>query len=168
MESLIVYMKDPAVHNYMQEHVVAILALIVSLVSLTLTAVKGRYDQIVGIKPALIFAYDRDAGWQIQNIGNGPALNIIVAQINSVAQSTNWERPVQIRPLRKDGNFEIHWDRDNDTHGFGAMYEDMWAREYTTICRRDLNRLQSGWHLGRWKAEEIIQEHTLRKENVIK
>jgi hypothetical protein len=56
---------------------ISLAAFIVSLASLAFTVFKGRYDQIVGVKPAIIFVYDSTNGWQIENIGAGPALNIV-------------------------------------------------------------------------------------------
>jgi hypothetical protein len=131
---------------------VAILALVVSVGSLAFTVFKGRYDQITGVKPALVFEYDHETGWQIQNIGAGPALNIVVAKKEGGINSTtgDWIQPVRVPPLKKDGALSLHWDPHNNTHGLGATCEDMWARSYTTTCGRDLNRIRRGLHLRTW------------------
>jgi hypothetical protein len=148
---------------------VAILALVVSLGSLAFTVFKGRYDQIIGVKPALVFVYDHETGWQIQNIGAGPALNILVAKkedgINSM--TGDWMQPVRLPPLKKDGVFSLHWDPHNNTHGLGATCEDMWARSYTTTCGRDLNRIRRGLHLRTWNEREIKAEWAMRTSQVL-
>ena len=145
----------------------SIAALIVSLGSLTFTVLKGRYDQIVGVKPALVFVYAPEHGWQIQNIGAGPALNIVIASLNPAEKIEKWKHPVRIPPLKKDGTFGIHWNPHAGSIRFGAMYEDMWKRKYTTICQRDLNTIRRGWRLGGWSEEEITAEWRLRKGSVI-
>jgi hypothetical protein len=146
---------------------VALVALVVSFASLLFTVWKGRIDQRVGVKPALVFVYDRDAGWQLQNIGSGPALNVVVAwkEHGQDAKPDQWVRPVRIPPLRKDGVFSIHWDRDNNTHGLGATYEDIWDRPYSTTCGNDLNSVRPGNTLRKWRPNEIVAEWTLRRES---
>jgi hypothetical protein len=143
----------------------ALLALVVSAASFAFTLFKGRYDQITGVKPALVFVYDHSSGWQVQNIGAGPALNIIIAKKESGinAPTGRWVEPVRIPPLKKDGIFLLHWGPHNNTHGLGATYEDMWARPYTTTCGRDLNSIRRGLHLQTWDEDEIKAEWELRK-----
>jgi hypothetical protein len=142
-----------------------VIALIVSVGSLGFTIFKGRYDQITGIKPALVFVYDYKSGWQIENIGSGPALNIVVAQKTGGLRSSarGWIEPVRIPPLKKDGALSIHWDPHNNTDGLGEIYEDMWARPYTTTCGRDQNTIRRGRHLSTWDEPQIKAEWTLRK-----
>jgi hypothetical protein len=143
---------------------VATLALIVSTGSFAFTAFKGRYDLLVGVKPALVFVYGQAGGWQIQNIGAGPALNIVLGKKEEgIKTAGRWIEPVRIPPLKKDGSFAIHWDPENNTHGLGATYEDMWGRHYTTTCGRDLNTIRRGLRLRRWDEDEIKAEWLLRK-----
>jgi hypothetical protein len=137
----------------------------VSMGAFAFTVFKGRYDQITGVKPALVFVYDHDSGWQIQNIGAGPALIIVVAKKEGGKNSPagTWIEPVRIPPLKKDGAFSLHWDPHNNTHGLGATYEDMWARSYTTMCARDLNVIRRGLRLRTWDEHEINAEWAVRK-----
>jgi hypothetical protein len=148
--------------------ILPVFALIVSVASLAFTIFKGRYDQITGVKPALVFVYDHESGWHVQNIGAGPALNIVIAKkesgVNSKAGA--WIEPVRIPPLKKDGDFSIHWDPQTNVHGLGATYEDMWRRHYTTTCGRDLNAIRRGSCLAKWKEEEITADWKLRKPAV--
>lgn len=145
------------------EKTIAILALVVSFFSFLFAFWKGRYDQITSIKPALVFVYDA-GGWVIQNVGAGPALNIIVAkkELGKEGRPDRWIEPVRIPPMKRDGSFALHWDPHNNTYGLGATYEDMWSRPYTTTCGRDLNRIRSGLHLGEWKESTIQAEWALR------
>lgn len=141
------------------EQIVAILALVISLFSFLFAFWKGRYDQITTVRPALVFVYDAE-GWVIQNVGTGPALNILVAkkELGKGGRPARWIDPVRIPPLKRDGSFALH----NNTHGLGATYEDMWSRPYTTTCGRDLNRIRRGLHLGNWEESTIHAEWSLR------
>ena len=138
---------------------------VVAVGALTFTVLKGRYDQITAVKPALVFVYDGHSGWAIQNIGAGPALNVIVAKKEGGISSPTgaWIEPVRIPPLKKDGSFSLHWVLHNNTHGLGATYQDIWDRFYTTTCGRDLNVIHRGLHLRAWSEEEIRVEWALRK-----
>lgn len=144
---------------------IAALALLVSVCSFTFAAFKGRYDLYIGIKPALVFVYGHESGWQVQNIGAGPALNIVIGKKEGGLASSRgrWTEPVRIPPLKKDGSFPLHWDPENNTHGLGATYEDMWGRRYTTLCGRDLNTIHRGSHLRKWGEDEIQAEWHFRK-----
>ncbi|HEU0295495.1 MAG TPA: hypothetical protein VFR47_22340 [Anaerolineales bacterium] len=129
-------------------------AFIVSLTSLTISILNNRRSAITGIKPVLVFVYNKDKGWILQNIGNGPAMNIIVAQkkING-----KWFDPVRIPPISKSTEFVLTWlDHVNDT-GLGATYTDFQDRAYSSTCANDLSRIFDGNILEGWKEQEIGQ-----------
>jgi hypothetical protein len=144
--------------------VISLFALCISGAAVAFAIFKGRYDQIVGVKPALVFVYT-EIGWQIQNIGSGPALNIIIGKKEEGIASSNgqWSQPVRIPPLKKDAAFHLHWDPESNSYGLGATYEDMWGRRYTTTCGNDLNRIRRGRHLTVWLEKQIVAEWKLRK-----
>jgi hypothetical protein len=141
---------------------IAALALTVSVASFVFALHKGRYDQIMSIRPAVVFVYDKD-GWFAHNLGSGPALNLVVVWREPEEQGGQWVKPVRIPPLKRDGSFAIHWDKHNDTHGLGATYEDMWGRKYTTTCEHDLSRIQPGLTIGGWAPGAVVAEWQLRK-----
>jgi hypothetical protein len=69
-------------------------------VSLAISYWHNRQSAITGRKPVLTFAYDDKTGWVLQNIGNGPALNVIVAQKEIGGQ---WFNPVRAPPVSMGG-----------------------------------------------------------------
>src|SRR5437763_8165811 len=101
------------------------LALVVSVASFAYAFAKGRYDQVTSVRPALIFVYEPGEGWVIQNVGNGPAMNILIAQKGPEAGAgrANWEGPVRIAPLARDKSFQLHWTAHTNVHALGATYE---------------------------------------------
>ena len=142
------------------EQSVAILALLVSLASLAYAFSKGQYDQLTSVRPALIFVYEHGTGWMVHNVGNGPAMNIVVAQRERGAaeDGAGWAAPVRIPPLKRDGYFPLHWTAHTNLHALGATYQDMWGRPYTSICARDLNRITRGYRLRQWDESDIVAE----------
>jgi hypothetical protein len=127
-------------------------AFAVSVMSLTISYLSSRKTSITGIKPVLVFVYDEEKGWILQNIGNGPAMNIIVAQKRVGGE---WFNPVRIPPVSKGTEFILTWlGHVNDT-GLGATYTDFQDRTYSSTCGNDLSRTFEGNKLRVWKEQEI-------------
>jgi hypothetical protein len=102
--------------------------------------------------PVLVFIYEPERGWLIRNVGNGPALNVVVARHSA---DRGWFDAVRVPPLRRDAECELtyldHWD----TGTLGATYEDFLsadraggARPYTVTCGQDRNQVRPGRRLG--------------------
>jgi hypothetical protein len=117
----------------------AILALAVSVASFGFNFwfnnVKARIDR----QPVLSFV-DTGKVWELRNIGNGAALNVIVQKkYVSGPRAGTWNEPVQIPDLSKDKSFPLHWlGRINDV-GLGVTYRDTTGRLYGTRVGNDRN-----------------------------
>jgi hypothetical protein len=82
----------------------AVAALALSLVSFVLTYRAGHAEDRRSRIPVLVFIYD-DArgGWALRNVGNGPALNVLVAQKHVKGDRCGqWYRPVRVPPIARD------------------------------------------------------------------
>ena len=130
------------------EVIISGLAFIVSIFSLW----HSQRASIASIRPVLVFIYDEKIGWSIKNIGNGPALNIIIAQKHIKG---DWFNPVRIPPLSTNSEFILSWlGHVNDT-GLGAEYNDFENREYSAICGNDLSKVYNKQMLPKWSEKEI-------------
>jgi len=128
---------------------------VVSAFSVAFSYLKGRYDEVTGVRPALVFMYGTGHGWEVHNVGNGPALNVVVARASHEESAAgHWTDPVRVPPMKKDGYYAIHWSPQHDG-SFGVTYEDMWGRPYTTVFARERNQIRPGRHLLRWREEEV-------------
>lgn len=127
-------------------------AFIVSVTSLTMSILNNRRIAITGIKPVLVFVYDATKGWVIQNIGNGPAMNIIVAQkqVNGA-----WFNPVRIPPISRGSEFALEWLKHVNDTGLGVIYTDFQDRLYSSTCADDLSLTFDGNKLRDWREEEL-------------
>lgn len=135
--------------------IVSVAAVLVSAVSFLLNYLSAARVASLGRKPVLVFEYDGASGWMIRNVGNGPAMNAIVAQRS---KSGDWINPVRVPPLAKDGKMILKWLGHVNTTGLGATYVDTENRPYTSTCGNDLSRVEPGLRLGPW-AEANIARH---------
>lgn len=134
------------------ELLIAIFALMFSLVSFGLSFWHSLRSFRAGIRPVLVIAYDSSLGWVLRNIGTGPALNIVVAQRNLDGE---WFNPVRSPALAAQTQFVLKWlGHVNDT-GIGASYEDFKGKVYSSTCGDDLSRIFVGRTLPDWAGREI-------------
>ena len=127
-------------------------ALVVSLTAFALNYRHARRAAVLGRKPVLVFLYDGARGWVLKNVGNGPALNIVVAQKRV---GGDWFNPVRIPPLSRDAEYVPLWLGHVNTTGLGAIYTDSEGKSYTSTCGNDLSQVFEGIRFGPWSEAEI-------------
>lgn len=126
--------------------VIATSSLIYSIVSAKTTAARSR-------RPVLVFEY-ADDGWHLENVGNGPAINICLA---FRGDETLWKYPLRIPPLAKDGKYHIkELGRLNVRH-LGASYTDSSGQWYSTLSVNDENVVKRGRALPSFKDSEVTR-----------
>jgi len=81
---------------------VSFLSFSVSLVAYFLS----RNTNVSSKRPVLVFVYEHERGWILQNIGNGPALNIVVSR-KAVKADRQWFNSVRIPPLSSKAEFPL-------------------------------------------------------------
>jgi hypothetical protein len=111
--------------------------------------------------PVLVFVYDAEEQWVLRNVGNGPALNVVVAsKINH--DDPEWTMPTRVPPLPRDGEFRLAWLAPLDPAVLVATYEDFLAIEttragrYTVTVSYDVNRVVRGSALPNWTVSETL------------
>jgi|SRR5579864_5731105 len=111
-------------------------AILVSLVTFVLSFTYTRRAERIAVRPILAFVYDGSVGWSIKNIGNGPALNVIVAQ----QAGSQWFNLVRIPPMKKDAEFVLNWLEHVNITALGSKYTDLNGNIYSSTCQDDLTR----------------------------
>lgn len=124
---------------------------VTATVSIILTIWNHRLSALRSMRPVLVIVY-REDGWYIQNVGYGPALDVIFARKR---RDGKWFDPVRLPPLTKDGEVHLDWTDHDNENSFGASYCDVEGRRYTSTCGNDLNRIRSGRELPEWREEQI-------------
>jgi hypothetical protein len=141
---------------------IATIALFISVVTFLINLWLGHRVAVRGRKPVLVFVYQYRPGrgpaptWHLQNIGKGPALNVLVAM--RVPKYQAWYKPVRVPPLAEDADFECHWLEPYDPQedfGLGVEYTDSEGRWYTATTGNDNAVVLEGRWLPRWKPDEI-------------
>jgi hypothetical protein len=133
------------------ERLLSITALVVSVVSFSMSYLQSRSSGITGMMPVLAFVYEKDGQWVLQNLGNGPALNIIVAE--KATDGSQWSNPVRIPPLPREGHFPLKVNVN--ARWLGATYMDTEGHDYSATCVEDDSRVRAGRILPHWKTNEI-------------
>lgn len=131
---------------------VSVAALIVSIISFSLTYSFSTKSAITSVRPVLIFEYSQQDGWSVRNVGNGPALNILIAMKDD---TSDWKMPVRIPPMQKDGRFSLHWVGHLNIRTLGASYTDIAERTYSSTCVDDLSNTYDGNKLEQWVESDI-------------
>jgi hypothetical protein len=133
---------------------VSVAALVVSIGSCALSYNLSRSSAITSVRPVLTFQFDVNSGWSIRNVGNGPALDVLVAM--KTDDGTDWTQPMRIPPLSKDGEFGLQkWGVYTNARTLGATYTDIQRRTYSTTCTDDLSAIHEGNALRVWSDAEI-------------
>jgi hypothetical protein len=130
----------------------SLLALVVSLISLVTSSVLSMRTLRTNIKPVIAVLYDGERGWLINNVGNGPALNIVVCQRDP---QHHWLHPVRVPPLPVHGTFELRWLGHENDHAIGVMYEDLHRYKYSSVCANDLTTINDGSIFPKWRENAI-------------
>src|SRR5262249_24859691 len=91
------------------------------------------------IRPVLVFVCEvRGEVWRLQNVGSGPALDVVVAEKDREEQP--WARFKRLPPLPKDGEIRLR----AAPSFFAVTYHDVEDNVYSTICAGYRNRLRRG------------------------
>lgn len=131
---------------------ISAVALIISVATFVVSFLTGQRAEIRGRKPVLVFVDDPAEGsWVLRNVGNGPALNIVVAQ----RMDGSWFNPVKVPPLGHETSFKLAWlGRTNDT-GLGTTYVDFEGHAYTSTLGDEISRTFEGHRLPEWADDEV-------------
>jgi hypothetical protein len=137
------------------ETIISIVALVIAVVSFALPFWHTWRSHKAEIRPILIFLYDTEKGWYIRNVGDGPALNVLVARRQSPEE---WRSPVRVPPVSNSDSLQLKWMKHTNIDQLGASYEDFEGRPYSSVCRKDLTAIE-GRNVLPTFAPEVIRAH---------
>ena len=129
-------------------------AFALSVVAVTSSFYFSRVGLRTTVLPTLVFVYDEDQGWSLRNVGNGPALNVIVSHQSH--EAPQWIEPTRLYPLGDGEELQISWVGHNPDK-LAVSYSDAHNREYTSVTDEDLTKILAGRALPVWKESEILR-----------
>jgi uncharacterized protein YndB with AHSA1/START domain len=107
-------------------------------------------------RPALVFSWDPETtAWNLQNIGGGPALDVVILQRIEMT----WGRPLRMPEMPVDGSQTVpgRWVAWDTNPGLGARYRSIAGEQYSTITADDASRMADGW--GELNVRETAEPH---------
>ena len=119
---------------------VSIVAIFFTFVNFAVTAFLTIRRDITAIRPVLAFTYMSE-GWHIENLGNGPALDVVFHRLKGGAATQN----VRLPPLAKGATFCLHFARRDSKQTFAATYRDANNRKYFSRSQHDLSTSGKGF-----------------------
>ncbi len=125
----------------------SVVALVVSGVSLFLTIKRD----IGAVRPVLVFTY-RQEGWHIENVGSGPALDLIFHRLTGEVLTQS----VRLPALGQAACFSLHFARHDSKQIFAATYRDRDGRPYTSRSQHDVSTWKNGFTVERPAEPESL------------
>ena len=137
-------------------------AVVIASGSLVYSMISARRSAARSRQPVLV-EYAED-GWHVENVGNGPGINIYRAVR---CDKTPWKRPFRIPPLAKDAKYHIKELGKLNVRHLGASYTDSSGHWYSTLSVNDENIVKRGRALPSFKDSEIVRHwHGLSSNNI--
>lgn len=128
-------------------------AVVIAMSSLGYSVFSARRTAFRSRQPVLVFEY-ADDGWHLESVGNGPAINILLA---FRGDDMRWKCPLRIPPLAKDAKYHIKELGNLSVRHLGASYTDSSRRWYSTLSVNDENVVKRGRKLPSFKDSEIAR-----------
>lgn len=121
---------------------IAGLALVFSITSFVFLFRLTRQSKKTDIRPVLVFVFAQGEGWKIQNVGNGPALNV---RVWHQYKNQDWSETYQAPPVGQDGAVPVHWLPDPNIDLLRAVYQDFQGNPYCSFCKDDRTGVFDGY-----------------------
>jgi hypothetical protein len=153
--------------------IISAVAVLVSVVSFLFSYRASQRAERRARMPVLCL-FPGEAGWQVRNVGNGPALNIIIAQgrgskqnkdlINlgeGVVSSEVWLNPVHLRPMSAGDIQSVPWKYQ--TSGIGISYRDSLSFPYTMKTSKIGSSVMEGVQIPEWPHTDWVQLNEIHR-----
>jgi hypothetical protein len=124
---------------------VAGIALVVSVIVFVDNRLRAIETARLARRPALVFSWDATGSrWTLRNIGNGPALDVVILQ----RVDAQWVHPLRMPEMATGGETPVPraWtEKWHKNPGLGARYRSMTGEQYRTRTGDDWSQMAEGW-----------------------
>ena len=127
--------------------VIEIITLVISEIAIIISILTFIRTQKTSIRPVLVFVHRFQKTWQIQNVGNGPALNSL---IGDRTQEGKWSS-VLYGPIAAGASLDL--DLSENKTEFRAVYYDIKGNAYTSQCIHNIHGFYETNKFPEWKAD---------------
>ena len=140
--------------------IIPIISLIIAMTSLMISYLTSRKSRVLQVKPVLIFSRRSSEIWQFQNVGNGPALNLCLGEMD---WNDKWSRFTRCYPLAAGSMVELCWIKYGCA--LAITYEDVIGNVYTSYCRYDKSGVSDGNKFPKWSLQDIKDEFERQRDS---
>ena len=138
---------------------VSIIALVVAVAAVVVASVTSKRALKAGMTPVLVFtAPERGNIWILENVGGGPALNLVVYD----RRSSEWEQAVRCNAMATGAAKDIPWVKD--AKELAATYEDALGTHYVSLCQDHQTKIDVGTRSFKCIDSELKIERRVRRE----
>lgn len=134
-----------------------IAAIVISLLSLFFSLWSFRRRERAAVRPVLVFERTTDRNWVIQNVGAGPALDVLIG--DQSWQNEEWFQIAQCHAIAADAIVTLPWLQQG--RELGATYCDVTGRKYSSWCSSYRTEVTRGNRFPEWERTDF--EYDLRK-----
>jgi hypothetical protein len=118
----------------------AVISVVFSLVAIGVSLYTYAKNKKKDVIPVLIFSRRSATNWQIENVGKGPALNVIVGDGKD---DGTWPTIAKLYPIAAGGKADLAWLQH--ALKLGAKYTNIWGEKYSTTCEHDVNKFSQNY-----------------------
>jgi hypothetical protein len=137
--------------------IVASVALLVGLTSALITWYWNKRNQVVSVMPVLVFTRRVSDVWSIENVGKGPALNVVMRETDGAGKVA---QVVSIYPISANSQLDLPWLKSAQT--LAARYSDIDGHWYWSECTQDQTTRGRGAIFKDWQPNK--REPDLRRD----
>jgi hypothetical protein len=110
-------------------YAIALSSITISILALLVAYFSNRGSVRAASRPILIFSMVSTFKWQVQNVGTGPAINVVVADCHPGGRT---DSVTDCYPIASGGHLDLAWIRAG--WELKAIYTDVFGRAYSTLC----------------------------------
>jgi hypothetical protein len=133
--------------------VLTVISIVLSITSFVVTLILTIKRDKDAIRPVLVFTYRTGLGWHIENIGNGPALDVVFHRMYAGVLTQN----VRLPTMAKSSEFLLHFAKHDSKQIYIATYRDAESRPYTSRSQHDVSTQSKGFTVQRPTDPEQLQ-----------
>ncbi len=114
--------------------VIATISAVLGMLALAISYLTYRGSLRAASRPVLIFSMVSTFRWELRNVGSGPAINVLVADIRSDGET---ESTTNCYPVSPGAAIDLHWIQAGNE--LAARYKDIYGVEHNCVCRSNTN-----------------------------
>ena len=151
------------------EITIALFSFFVSIAAFIFSLITYKKNRKLSVKPVLVFLrrtsdkWEVKNRWTLRNVGNGPALNILLGEFPF--HTNKWNRFTDCYPISVNSQIDLNWLEYDKK--IAVAYEDVDGKKYTTTIDNNKNYIKEGHIYKQWPKlhdECVINEFDRQQE----